>query len=120
MRTMLLVLLAAACTTQLSASRMHARVLGISPGGGTEPLPGARLTISCPDGLVRELGVTDNDGRVNVSQSIAPALDCTLTAEEPGFRTVSYEVGRVCEERAANSCIAMDLRVVLDRGGSGY
>jgi hypothetical protein len=118
---LVLVLLAAACAHHVEGSRMNARVLGVRSGNTAQPLAGARLIMTCPDGLTRDLGVTGSDGTLSISPSMAPALDCTLTVAERGYKPESYSVGHICAQRAGGACTAMNLHVVLERAGSaGY
>ena len=118
---LILCVLAAACSHHVAGSRMNARVLGVRSGNTAQPLAGARLIMTCPDGLTHDLGVTGSDGTLNISPSMAPALDCTVTVAERGYKPESYSVGHICAQRAGGACTAMNLNVVLNRSGSaGY
>jgi hypothetical protein len=121
MRTLIVFVLAAACAHHVAGSQMNARVLGMRAGNVAQPLPGARMILTCPDGTTRDLGTTNSDGTLSISPSMAPAIDCTLTVAERGYKPESYSVGHVCAVRSGNTCSAMNLRVVLEREGSaGY
>jgi len=116
------VLLAFACT-HAAASRMSARVLGTLPGApnAAEPVAGAHVLMSCPDGQQLDLGRTGSDGYLDVAPSTAPALDCTLTFARAGYKPETFPVDKACVERAANTCIGMRATAVLEPTGSaGY
>jgi len=111
-----------ACAHQ-AASNLSARVLAAQPGSpsAAAPLPGAQVLMSCPDGMRTDLGESDSDGIVNLSPSVAPALDCKLTVARAGFKSDTFAVGDACVERAANVCTAMRVTRVLEPSGSaGY
>src|SRR5258706_11069700 len=120
-RNLIICFAATACAGHVAGSQMNARVLGDQGGNIAAPLSGAHLILNCPDGLTHDLGVTGSDGTVSLSPSLAPALDCNITVAETGYKPESYPVGQICAVRTANTCTAMDLRVVLHQAGSaGY
>src|SRR2546421_3741313 len=108
-------LLSAACASRVAASRMNARVLALQPNMTAAPVEGAHLLMSCPDGFRRELGVTGSDGELRLAPPTAPALHSTRTAGRRGYQADSTPVARVGPRRAADTCTATELQMLLLR-----
>ena len=118
----LISVLAAACATHVAASKMNARVLGQQTATQAEPIAGAHLLLQCPDGTNLDFGTTAPDGTLRISPSTAPALDCKLTALQPGWASQSVRIEDICVERAANTCVGLSANYLLQRptGSAGY
>lgn len=89
----------------IAACKHDAQVYGTVTAAG-KGVPGARITLECPDGTKREVG-TNSFGDFRFEE-LGGAVDdaCTVTLDSPSGGSGSHTIGTECVHRDASSrCI---------------
>jgi hypothetical protein len=112
-------MLSTACANQGVGTRVNAKIMSLKTGAidakGVQPVPGAQVAVTCPNGSPREIGRTGSDGHldIDVGPDKSVPLDCDLAISQQGYRTMKVAVTEVCRLQGHGMCRALDVQAVL-------